>query len=258
MNMIYRYNRNHSISNANLTVTDSALTAIIAPSVPDPSYSGDGDAPLVAGAQRTLTISLEELKALKDFDDGAMLSFDINSFANGGDVEWRNLYIGTYVGRRKMLDYINEIKWNTAFRILVPASGIVSMRQCKYIVQMENDSCSLTSSDQVTQMSSHSEFSSIQFVPKITGPDSVELAATDSITYSLQLEDSSGVAVPTSGTVYLEATGGTLAKNRIELNASGQGSFRLIPTGLQSGDSVKIKAGFRYYPGVSDKFTEFQ
>ena len=67
----------------------------------------------------------------------------------------------------------------------------------------------------------------------------------------IELRDASGQRIARNATVYLEATGGYLPRRRVALT-DGEGSFPVIALGLETGDSFKIKAGFRNFSGVLD------
>lgn len=51
--------------------------------------------------------------------------------------------------------------------------------------------------------------------------------------------------------VFLEAVAGYLPKTRVKLT-NGVGSFKVGSLGLTSGDTVRVKAGWRYVPGLGD------
>ncbi|MEG9883712.1 MAG: hypothetical protein V6Z86_03665 [Hyphomicrobiales bacterium] len=51
--------------------------------------------------------------------------------------------------------------------------------------------------------------------------------------------------------VYLEATGGYLPHQRVRADA-GTASFRFMALGLEAGDTVRLKAGFRHFSGVAE------
>jgi hypothetical protein len=55
-------------------------------------------------------------------------------------------------------------------------------------------------------------------------------------------------------TVYLEAVNGYLPLTR--LNVSGSATFRVSSQYMQSGDSIKLKAGFCYRPAVTEYIME--
>lgn len=46
--------------------------------------------------------------------------------------------------------------------------------------------------------------------------------------------------------IYLECVNGYLPKTRIQLDENGRGSFKFVALGLDRGDTMKVKAGFRF------------
>lgn len=52
--------------------------------------------------------------------------------------------------------------------------------------------------------------------------------------------------------VYLENVNGYLPKNRITLDETGRGSFKVYPLYMECGDIIKVKAGFRYFPAKQE------
>lgn len=50
----------------------------------------------------------------------------------------------------------------------------------------------------------------------------------------------------------LEAVNGYLPKNRIQLDENGCGTFRFYALHLEPGDTMRVKAGFRYQVGMAD------
>lgn len=256
MQIVYRFNRAKAFHAAAITVTDALLTAVLTPKMPDEGFKGEGDLPMVPADPVTLTLSLAALKAIDEFDDGAMLSFDAMELKPGVAIKWKNLYLGTMLGRRPMLDYLRELGWNTAFRILIPAGGITSMRQCKYIVQMHDAAGVLECADPIATLATPQEFTALQFRPRIIGPTTAGVTSP-SVPLSIQLEDSDGQPIAATGTVFLETTAGTLSRPRVVLDEQGVGTFELFTAGIQSGETVKIKAGFRYFPGAEDHLVKF-
>ena len=54
-----------------------------------------------------------------------------------------------------------------------------------------------------------------------------------------------------SSTVFLEEVNGYLPKRRVDL-VNGMAQFRVGALGLINGDTVRVKAGFRFYTGPGD------
>lgn len=70
------------------------------------------------------------------------------------------------------------------------------------------------------------------------------------VTFHLEAADGSTIT-GIEADVYLDMTGGYLTKKRIR-TSGGQGSVVFRAHGLQSGDVVKIKCGFKYFSGTDD------
>ena len=252
MTSIYRLNRPFGCWSAKVNLTDTELTLTLRKAVqPDKKDGGDNPA-LVGGDERSLSISLEELKALHEFSDGAMLSFDLNALHLGEAIRWRNLFIGTLLGRRPIPDYVrNDLKWNAAVRILVPAKGITSFKQCAVMISMHDQDSELESNVPVEVLANHDEILGKQSTPTITGSDTIAVEQPE--TFSIQLKSGDGNDLPLTGVIYLESTAGILNKTRVTLDANGRGIFAVSAAGLTSGDTIKIKSGFRYFSGAFEK-----
>jgi hypothetical protein len=85
---------------------------------------------------------------------------------------------------------------------------------------------------------------------EVTGPDSVP--AGDQIEFGVQVIDAAGNALTRDVTLHLESVNGLLPKNRIR-TTDGQATVKLFTTGLAAGDSVRLKAGFKFFAGAADK-----
>lgn len=245
---VFRFNRFAGLSSASFSLSDSEFT-LTARSV---ATGEEGGSPVdVSNPEQSITLTLDNIKALKEFDDGAMLTFDANRLGSGADIEWKNIFLGTYIGRRSIREYLNnELKWNAAFRILVPARGITSLRQCHFLIAMHNSEAEIQTSEQLLQVSSQDEFVAKHAIPVISGPSS--LNAGESASYNVNLTTFDGSPLAISGTVYLESTAGSLNYSRISL-VDGVGAFDFSATGLTSSDAPRIKSGFRYFAGASEK-----
>lgn len=56
--------------------------------------------------------------------------------------------------------------------------------------------------------------------------------------------------------VYLEAIEGYLPKTRVKLDKNGHGTFKLMSFGLEPGDTMRVKAGFCFQPGIAETTIE--
>jgi hypothetical protein len=83
---------------------------------------------------------------------------------------------------------------------------------------------------------------------KITGPDRIkkEKSATLHVSHVVQ-----GEATGEATSIDLIAQNGYLPKTRLNLPA-GEGDFKIFATGLEAGDTIKIKAGFFFHPSITE------
>lgn len=70
------------------------------------------------------------------------------------------------------------------------------------------------------------------------------------VTFHLERPDGSRIT-DVEAEIYLDTTGGYLTKKRVR-TAAGKGSVTFRPNGLQAGDVVKIKCGFKHFSGTDD------
>jgi hypothetical protein len=88
-------------------------------------------------------------------------------------------------------------------------------------------------------------------VVKFSGSSAV-IAPNNEVQVDFHLEAADGSAITsTDADVYLDTIGGYLTKKRVR-TSGGQGSVVLRAEGLQSGDVVKIKCGFKHFSGTDD------
>jgi len=84
----------------------------------------------------------------------------------------------------------------------------------------------------------------------ISGP--VEVKADGGALLTLSLKTSRGTLIRDAAPqVFLEQTAGYLSKHRL-VPQDGKARFRIMALGLDAGDSIKVKAGFRHYSGLAE------
>lgn len=88
-------------------------------------------------------------------------------------------------------------------------------------------------------------FPSIQVSPP-------EVAKLDSpIEFSVQIVDGLGNPLNNDGEIYFEAINGYLPKSR-KRTSQGKAIVSVLPLGLAVGDSIRLKAGFKFFPALDD------
>lgn len=84
---------------------------------------------------------------------------------------------------------------------------------------------------------------------RLSAPQTI--AADGQATISIRLEDAAEQSIKRQATVYLEAVSGVLPRARIATN-QGLATVPVFATGLSPGDQIRVKAGWKYFPGVDD------
>lgn len=89
-------------------------------------------------------------------------------------------------------------------------------------------------------------------VVRFIGSRSVDVSTTGDVPVNFQLETPEGVPITDrDAEIYLESTAGYLVARRITtVNGAGSTTFR--PDGMVSGNTAKIKAGFKFFSGTDD------
>ena len=82
-----------------------------------------------------------------------------------------------------------------------------------------------------------------------SGGNSIDADGYDTVEF--KMVDSSGATINHASDIYLEHTGGYLPHHRVSIT-DGTGSFKVGALGMSSGDTFKVKIGFRTYTGIAD------
>lgn len=84
---------------------------------------------------------------------------------------------------------------------------------------------------------------------QVNSPEEAKLDAP--IEFSVQIVDGVGNPLTNDAEVYFEAINGYLPKSR-QRTTGGKAKVKVLPMGLEVGDSVRLKAGFKFYPALDD------
>ncbi len=84
---------------------------------------------------------------------------------------------------------------------------------------------------------------------RLSAPSTI--VADGQATITIQLEDAAEQPIERQATVYLEAVSGVLPRARVA-TTQGTAAVPVFATGLSPGEQVRIKAGWKYFPGVDD------
>jgi hypothetical protein len=249
MKNILRYHRFGGLHSASVTLTDEALVATLVPTFEDPDFNQTGTCPRIAGQEIAIEITRDQMLALPVIDDGALLTFCIDEFAAGRGMNWLNAFAATVTGRLGMQTLFQTLGKNAPLRIIVPSRSFTSMRQCAFVFCLHTEGASIDAGEPVTEIPNSGV--AAQFAPVISGDDLIGPGETKIFTVQLRAFD--GTAIAARSTIYLETTAGVLNRQRVVLDENGQGSFALTAAELAPGETLRIKSGFRYFPGAFEK-----
>lgn len=84
---------------------------------------------------------------------------------------------------------------------------------------------------------------------RLSAPSTI--AADGQAMITIQLENAAEQPIERQATVYLEAVSGVLPRARVT-TIQGTAAVPVFATGLSPGEQVRIKAGWKYFPGVDD------
>lgn len=132
--------------------------------------------------------------------------------------------------------------------VIVPFADAASFDDCEVMVVAGSDF-----SANVPVQAVDAGFAFVSRLPRLSlaAPDSITADGTAQAT--VRLVDAANAPIPRAGVeVFLEATAGYLPKRRVTTAADGSASVRLRALGLEPGDVVKLKAGFKHFTGSAE------
>jgi hypothetical protein len=84
---------------------------------------------------------------------------------------------------------------------------------------------------------------------QVKAPDAARVG--EPIVFTLQVVDAQGNSLAHCAEVHLEAVNGYCPKPRVRAH-QGVAQARVLPLGLDAGDTVRLKAGFKFFPALGD------
>jgi hypothetical protein len=196
----------------------------------------------------TLEYPIEKLRSRREFKGGTAWGALMR---RGQPTELYNLWAHTHAQRMepRFLPGFLEQQYN--FNIFVPFADM-DFTEMSYKVFLPTEDSLLISNidfERVT-VDENTDLSAWPTMPELvlSGPDTIQADGGASFTCSPFWMDE-----PTTRRmdVELEHVNGYLPKTRLKLD--GPTAFTAYATGLEPGDEMKIKAGFRYWSSVAEK-----
>ena len=87
---------------------------------------------------------------------------------------------------------------------------------------------------------------------RLIGPDTIAAGQTGSYLVEMFSRNTDTLVDDTDAQVYLESSAGYLPRRRVTISG-GSASFPLLALGLNAGDRIKLKVGWRNYSGADEK-----
>jgi hypothetical protein len=212
------------------------------------NYASDAISMTLQGQAATLNFA--ELASRADWGDFNLYALRFNPLVDAvlrrtpGVV---NVFAQSLAGRRPLSELARDLTSSLLAQVFVPHAGVKSFDECQILFVTTSD---VTANVSLTEIAAGSGDWRKQFTGlSVTGPKT--MASGDTAEIDVQLTDGSGNALALPVTIDIEATAGYINKRRVTLDSSGKGSFKVRADLLDSGDSIKVKAGYRYYSGLA-------
>jgi len=87
--------------------------------------------------------------------------------------------------------------------------------------------------------------------PSIVASANPSVVAEQSTTIDVRLEDARGNLIERDATIYIEAVHGIVSGTRLKVK-NGIATLPVSSVGLTAGDDVRVKFGWKYFPGAED------
>jgi hypothetical protein len=163
-----------------------------------------------------------------------------------------NRYIETTNTKARTPRLLQLKKVNCALQVYVPF-GSCDFSNCSFSIALHPDYGMVGNLDPGTKITFAEVLKGAsRAFPKLAISGSAEVTADGSVLLTLSLKTSSGTLIKdASPQVYLEQTAGYLPKCRV-VPQDGKAQFKVTALGLDVGDSIRVKAGFRHYGGLAE------
>lgn len=195
-------------------------------------------------------ISLPYLKSRYEWKDHC--NWDIIPQGDYGPIHYfRNTTADSAFQRRHYRDIPYTLGLNTLLSLYVPFACVESFAEMGVRALLLSANSRLISNVTWTEMQRTPD----GMFPRVGLYPTFDMAGPDTITPDGVAEISItpvrwGEVVQKPLQVELETINGYLPKTR--LNTTGTSSFKVHALGLEPGDTIKVKAGFRFYPGIGE------
>lgn len=198
----------------------------------------------------TLTASYSDLRALPTWADRCVL------LAGAGARTWINVTQQTHISKERPAQFIfrsglesDPLKSRVMFFVPLKSS---TFDECAiHILTEHKDYPHMFNGVPVAREQTSPLQAQVQALPHlvINAAQQIQGGATAEI--AITMVDADGRLIARDCELYLEAIGGSLVSERVHLSR-GAGSARVVAIGAQPGDTIRLKAGWRYWSGEAE------
>lgn len=166
-----------------------------------------------------------------------------------------NVNLETYRSKSRSPRYLMQKGMNCALQMIVPFTSR-ALKDCTYSLCYNEEhgfASNIKKWAEVTFVDVTQNGYNFKFYPilKIAGDKTVEKDGT--VTLNLTLTTPEGESLPgETSEAYIESISGYLPKTRVQVKGGTKTPFKVMALGLDAGDEIRVKVGFRHYTGVAE------
>lgn len=166
-----------------------------------------------------------------------------------------NLNAETHRTKQRSPRYLEQNKLNCALQMIVPFASR-ALTDCSFSLCYNADhgfASNLVTWDEADLIEVTKNGYNFKWYPvfELTGPKTIKADGTAYLTLKLRTPD--GETLPGESTeAYFETVSGYLPKTRVPISGEGEVKIKAMALGLEAGDEMRVKVGFRHYTGVSE------
>jgi hypothetical protein len=203
------------------------------------------------------TVNLNELKDSYNWSDHSTYVISNNmSMTEYSDIF--HVESTTLDKRIGLKDHLSSLNHYISMALLVPFASGDDMGLFMAISD-HPDSVLITNGDieviDITQENNPMFYIKNLLFPRITtdNPPTIRKDTTETINVQLMKKLTGDPITDRNATVYIEQVVGTVNKTRVDI-VNGTGNFVVSSAGLNVGDVIRVKLGWKFWPGAKDVF----
>jgi hypothetical protein len=181
----------------------------------------------------------------------------VGARGGGVDTSWQvgqpyNRTKETMVARRAPREHAARTQEHTMLHFYVPWAG-ASPDDCALHLILQDGFLPLVTGAEIVEQSIDATMRAV--MPVLVLPERVEVPSEGYASVALEARRAGKRLKEASVTAHMETTGGYLPRQRVALT-DGVATIKVGALGLEPGESFKVKAGFRYFPGMAETLCE--